>query len=214
MHLTGWKEKAMAAHSSTLAWKIPWTEEPGRLQSMGSQRVRHNWATSLHFLHFHQEALQFFIFCYKGGVICISEVIRFIQNKTIDFILLNWIRVTSNSYQPPTHTIFFGLSWEACEVGRSERRKRSRKSPSYQGVAGEFNCYLKKKTIMITVCLSLCTYAFGLVDEETEVPELVSEVPSGLWSDLALLRMWTVFHHMAVLLFAPLWVFTTLVRQF
>ena len=40
-------EKAMAPHSSTLAWKIPWTEEPGRLQSMGSQRVRHNWATSL-----------------------------------------------------------------------------------------------------------------------------------------------------------------------
>ena len=40
-------EKAMAPHSSTLAWRIPWTEEPGRLQSMGSGRVRHNWATSL-----------------------------------------------------------------------------------------------------------------------------------------------------------------------
>ena len=40
-------EKAMAPHSSTLAWKIPWTEEPCRLQSMGSQRVGHNWATSL-----------------------------------------------------------------------------------------------------------------------------------------------------------------------
>ena len=35
-------EKAMAPHSSTLAWKIPWTEEPGRLQTMGSRRVRHN----------------------------------------------------------------------------------------------------------------------------------------------------------------------------
>ena len=34
-------ERAMAPHSSTLAWKIPWTEEPGGLQSMGSQRVRH-----------------------------------------------------------------------------------------------------------------------------------------------------------------------------
>ena len=33
-------EKEMATHSSTLAWKIPWTEEPGRLQSVGSQRVR------------------------------------------------------------------------------------------------------------------------------------------------------------------------------
>ena len=37
----------MALHSSTLAWKIPWTEEPDRLQSMGSWRVGHNWATSL-----------------------------------------------------------------------------------------------------------------------------------------------------------------------
>ena len=47
-------EKAMAAHSSTLAWKIPWTEESGRLQSMGSLRVGHDWATSLSlftFLH-------------------------------------------------------------------------------------------------------------------------------------------------------------------
>ena len=35
-------EKEMATHSSTLAWEIPWTEEPGGLQSMGSQRVRHD----------------------------------------------------------------------------------------------------------------------------------------------------------------------------
>ena len=40
-------EKAMAPHSSTLAWKIPWMEEPSRLRSMGSLRVGHNWATSL-----------------------------------------------------------------------------------------------------------------------------------------------------------------------
>ena len=40
-------EKAMAPHSSTLAWKIPWMEEPGRLQSMGSLRVGHDLATSL-----------------------------------------------------------------------------------------------------------------------------------------------------------------------
>ena len=37
----------MAPHSSTLAWEIPWTEEPGGLQSMGSRRVGHDWATSL-----------------------------------------------------------------------------------------------------------------------------------------------------------------------
>ena len=40
-------EKAMVTHSSTFAWKIPWMEEPGGLQSMGSLRVGHNWATSL-----------------------------------------------------------------------------------------------------------------------------------------------------------------------
>ena len=41
----GWKdplEKGMASHSSILAWEIPWTEEPGRLQSLGSQRVGHD----------------------------------------------------------------------------------------------------------------------------------------------------------------------------
>ena len=46
----GWEdplEKEMATHSSILAWRIPWTEEPGGLQSMGSQRVGHNSATSL-----------------------------------------------------------------------------------------------------------------------------------------------------------------------
>ena len=42
-----WSTKAMAPHSSTLAWKIPWTEECDRLQSMGSRRVRHEWVTSL-----------------------------------------------------------------------------------------------------------------------------------------------------------------------
>ena len=39
-------EKGMATHSSSLAWRIPWTEEPGRLQSMGLQRVGHNWVTN------------------------------------------------------------------------------------------------------------------------------------------------------------------------
>ena len=50
-------EKAMAPHSSSLAWKIPWTEDPGRLQSMGLLKVGHEWATSLSLFtftfHFH-----------------------------------------------------------------------------------------------------------------------------------------------------------------
>ena len=51
-------EKAMAPHSSTLAWKIPRTEEPGRLQSVGLLRVRHDWATSpslLTFMHWRRK---------------------------------------------------------------------------------------------------------------------------------------------------------------
>ena len=47
----GWEdplEKEMAIYSRTVAWKIPWTVEPDRLQSMGSQRVGHDWANSLH----------------------------------------------------------------------------------------------------------------------------------------------------------------------
>ena len=56
--LAGVTEKAMAPHSSTLAWKIPWTEKPGGLQSMGSRGVRHDWATSLSlftFMHWRRQ---------------------------------------------------------------------------------------------------------------------------------------------------------------
>ena len=45
------KSWVMATHSNILAWKIPWMEKPGRLQYMGSQRVRHDWVTSLHFFN-------------------------------------------------------------------------------------------------------------------------------------------------------------------
>ena len=57
----GWEdllEKEMAPHSSSLAWRIPQTEEPGRLQSMGLQRVGHDRATSLHLV-----CLKISIFC-------------------------------------------------------------------------------------------------------------------------------------------------------
>ena len=75
--------KEMAPHSSTLAWKIPCTEEPGRLQSMGSQRVGHDWATSLSlftFMHWRRkwqptpvflpedsQGLQKLVHCYLWG---------------------------------------------------------------------------------------------------------------------------------------------------
>ena len=58
MFLTHMSEKAMAPYSSTLAWKIPWMEEPGRLQPTGLLRVGHDWATSLSlftFLHWRRK---------------------------------------------------------------------------------------------------------------------------------------------------------------
>ena len=71
----GWEvplEKEMATHFSILAWIISWTEEPGELQSMGSQRVWHDWATNTFtylsqmldsFFHWKIIALQNFVFC-------------------------------------------------------------------------------------------------------------------------------------------------------
>ena len=47
MYAGCFNREGKATHSSTLAWKIPWTEEPGRLQSMGSLRVGHDWVTTL-----------------------------------------------------------------------------------------------------------------------------------------------------------------------
>ena len=52
--LQGWKdplEEEMATHSSIIAWRIPWTEEPGGLESMGSQRVGHHWAIEHDWTH-------------------------------------------------------------------------------------------------------------------------------------------------------------------
>ena len=63
-------EKEMAIHSSTLAWKIPWIEKPGGLQSMGSQKVGHDWAISLSSsleLHSHEVQVSLF-YCYRGWV--------------------------------------------------------------------------------------------------------------------------------------------------
>ena len=55
-------EKEMATHSSILAWEISWTEEPGRVQSMKSQRVRHNWEINMHTQENNQYMLIILIF--------------------------------------------------------------------------------------------------------------------------------------------------------
>ena len=60
-------EKAMAPHSSTLACKIPWVEAAGRLQSMGSRIVRHDWATSLSFFPYGYLGYKSLILHYRGA---------------------------------------------------------------------------------------------------------------------------------------------------
>ena len=65
----GWEdplEKEMATHSSVLAWRSPWTEEPGRLQSRGSQRVRHDWATRYSTAQTSRQSLVLIIHGYLG----------------------------------------------------------------------------------------------------------------------------------------------------
>ena len=66
-------EKVMATRSSTLAWKIPWVEEPGELQSMGSQRVGHAWATSLLLYLSYSSLLQESYYCSRY-CICIQTM--------------------------------------------------------------------------------------------------------------------------------------------
>ena len=65
-------EKEMVTHSSILAWIIPWTEEPGKLQSMGSQRVGHNWVTSLTYLWFVCFNLVF-VHCFNIKRVCSQD---------------------------------------------------------------------------------------------------------------------------------------------
>ena len=62
-------EKEMATLSSILAWKIPWMVKPGQLQSLGSQRVSHDWATSLSLCVFLPPLLNMFCFCYVHTIL-------------------------------------------------------------------------------------------------------------------------------------------------
>ena len=86
----------MAPHSSTLAWKIPWMEEPGRLQSMGSLRVGHDWATSLSlftFIHWRRNGNPLQCSCLENprdGVAWWAAVYGVTQSRT-------WLKQLSSS---------------------------------------------------------------------------------------------------------------------
>ena len=82
-------EKEMTAHSSILAWKIPWTAEPGRLLSMGSQRVRHDWGKGRKMLLF------------KFYLTYVHQFFSFVLNINIHF-------------SSPTFWVYFFLLWWIC----------------------------------------------------------------------------------------------------
>ena len=94
----GWEdplEKEMATHSSILAWEIPWTQEPGGLQSTGSQRVGHDWATSLSLSKLNIISLQFSerkwrcleFYCYYFSTsFIISQLLLFSQPVVSDSV--------------------------------------------------------------------------------------------------------------------------------
>ena len=74
-------EKGMATHSNIPAWRIPWTEEPGRLLSMGSQGVGHNWATNTVTSHVSLD--------------CLGLGILWFISKTLEFILMSTLLLVS-----------------------------------------------------------------------------------------------------------------------
>ena len=93
-------EKEMATHSSILAWKIPWSEELGRLQSMGLPRVGHDWATSLSFLSYktkHSLTIQ--------SCICLpiypNELKIYVHTKTCTWMFIATLFWSANTWNQP-----------------------------------------------------------------------------------------------------------------
>ena len=118
-------ERRMGSHSSILAWRIPWTEEPGGLQFISSQRVGHDWATFTHswgtdlssFFH-HSNLLQmpedhkmvnteFFWWCSQ-------LVINNFQWPAIMYLIFKPLVSFAKLLEPPLHCIFTSSSWAKC----------------------------------------------------------------------------------------------------
>ena len=93
-------EKAMALHSSTLAWKIPWMEEPGRLQSMGSLRVGYDWATSLSLF---QASLQQYMNC---EILYVQAGFRKGRGTRDQISIIHWIIEKPREFQNYTYFCF------------------------------------------------------------------------------------------------------------
>ena len=116
----GWEdplEEQMATSSTVFAWKIPWTEELGRLQSVGSQRVRHDGVTNIH-THTHTNILECFIFspdywtCGHGFSLFFSVYFSLDSFNCSIFKLIDLLYCCIQSAINPTQWIFFFLHSE------------------------------------------------------------------------------------------------------
>ena len=99
-------EKGMATHCSILTWKIPWTEVPGGLQSMGSQRVRHDWATNTSTFHIY---IYVCIYIYIFSKFVVTPCLKYRRNR---YSLIHLF----NNYFWSTHVLdleeLLGNIWE------------------------------------------------------------------------------------------------------
>ena len=118
----------MATHSSTLAWKIPWMEEPRRLQSMGSQKVGHNWAASLS-LTLYLNFLSLYLislFCPRTPPwiphsISSSRLIKLLWTVTVCqavlvFMTSTVLRITGHVFRMSLYWVFPNFSPHGCSV--------------------------------------------------------------------------------------------------
>ena len=114
----------MAPHSSTLAWKIPWTEEPGRLQSMGSQRVGHDWETSLSlftFMLWKEMATHSSILAWRipgtgepGGL----------PSMELHRVGHDWSDLAAAADYRPTYCVDWNLRWGVCSQANQDTVSR------------------------------------------------------------------------------------------
>ena len=134
-------EKAMATHSSTLAWTIPWMEEPDRLQSMGLLRVRHDWANSLSlftFMHWRRKWQPTPVFLPgesqgRGSLVCMRAPVYGVAQS---WTRLMWLSSSSSSrgiWDLSSSTMDLLLS-PAVESAQSLNYWTAREAPIYRDI--------------------------------------------------------------------------------
>ena len=143
-------EKAVAAHSNTLAWKIPWMEEPGRLQSMGSLGIRHDWVTSLSlfpFMHWRRKWQPTPVFLpgeSQGWGVWWAAVCGVAQSRIR-------LKQLSSSSSIPTWVSSWGGEFSSAYFGvNSGLQKKKKKNSGLQNRDTIWSCYYRNAKILHT----------------------------------------------------------------